>query len=58
MDRGAWQATVHGVTKSRTQLSDYHFFLNEQEPDAINNNTMRCYEPCSPNEETAELGLD
>ena len=23
MDRGAWQATVHGVTKSRTQLSTY-----------------------------------
>ena len=23
MDRGAWQATVHRVTKSRTQLSDY-----------------------------------
>ena len=22
MDRGAWKATVHGVTKSRTQLSD------------------------------------
>ena len=22
MDRGAWPATVHGVTKSRTQLSD------------------------------------
>ena len=22
MDGGAWQATVHGVTKSRTQLSD------------------------------------
>ena len=22
MDREAWQATVHGVTKSRTQLSD------------------------------------
>ena len=22
MDRGAWWATVHGVTKSRTQLSD------------------------------------
>ena len=21
MDRGAWQATVHGVTKSRTRLS-------------------------------------
>ena len=22
MDRGAWWATVHGVTKSRTRLSD------------------------------------
>ena len=25
MDRGAWRATVRGVTKSRTQLSDFHF---------------------------------
>ena len=24
MDRGAWYATVHGVAKSRTQLSDSH----------------------------------
>ena len=23
MDRGAWLATVHGVTKSQTQLSDW-----------------------------------
>ena len=23
MDGGAWWATVHGVTKSRTQLSDF-----------------------------------
>ena len=23
MDRGAWQATVHGVAKSQTQLSDF-----------------------------------
>ena len=23
MDRGAWRAIVHGVTNSRTQLSDY-----------------------------------
>ena len=22
MDREAWRATIHGVTKSRTQLSD------------------------------------
>ena len=25
MDRGARQATVHGVTKSWTRLSDFHF---------------------------------
>ena len=25
MDRGAWQATVHGVAKSQTWLSDWHF---------------------------------
>ena len=26
MDRGAWQATVHGVAKSQTRLSDFTFF--------------------------------
>ena len=25
MDRGAWQATVHGVTKNQTQLRDQYF---------------------------------
>ena len=25
MDRGAWWATVHGVARSRTQLSDFTF---------------------------------
>ena len=25
MDGGAWQATIHGVAKSRIQLSDFHF---------------------------------
>ena len=28
MDRGAWLATVHGVTKRQTQLSDFTFFLS------------------------------
>ena len=28
MDRGAWQATVHGVAKSWTQLSDFTSFLS------------------------------
>ena len=26
MDRGAWSAAVHGVTKNQTQLSDFTFF--------------------------------
>ena len=25
VDKGAWQATVHGVSKSQTQLSNQHF---------------------------------
>ena len=25
MDRGAWQAAIHGVAKSQTWVSDYHF---------------------------------
>ena len=35
MDGGAWWATVHGVTRSRTQLSDFtltfHFHALEKE---------------------------
>ena len=27
IDRGAWSATVHGVTKSRTQLSDFTIYM-------------------------------
>ena len=29
MDRGTWWATVHGVTKSRTRLSDFTFLWNK-----------------------------
>ena len=32
MDGGAWQAIVHGVTKSRTQLSDFGFTINNCMP--------------------------
>ena len=27
MDRGAWYATVHGVAKSQTRLSDFTYSL-------------------------------
>ena len=35
MDRGAWWATVHGVTKSQTRLSDYHFHFLMTNLDSI-----------------------
>ena len=28
MDGGAWQATVRGLAKSQTRLSDFHFSLS------------------------------
>ena len=31
MDRGAWGATVHGIGKSRTQLSDGAWMLPRQQ---------------------------
>ena len=30
MDRGAWQATVHGVTKSQTWLSDQEQHITQE----------------------------
>ena len=29
MDKGAWWATIHGVTKSQTRLSDFHFHFSK-----------------------------
>ena len=28
MDGGAWKAAVHGVSKSQTRLSDFHFIFH------------------------------
>ena len=48
MDRGAWQATVHGVAKSRTRLSDFTFLsfhfrfileINKENTKAVYSNT-------------------
>ena len=36
VDRGGWQATVHGVTKSQTQLSNQHFhFTNSLQDENV-----------------------
>ena len=34
MDRGAWQATVHGVTQSWTQLNNPHYGIQSLYPKA------------------------
>ena len=31
MDGGAWEAAVHGVTKSRTRLTDFTLWLGHSE---------------------------
>ena len=31
MDRGAWEATVHGVAKSWTRLSDFTFLRSSRQ---------------------------
>ena len=40
MDREAWWATVHGVTKSQTQLSDFTFTFAFMEIEADVRNTF------------------
>ena len=56
MDRGAWKATVHGVAKSWTRLSDFTFtllldqeevFLSKHSCLALNTDSIRV---CSGNE--------
>ena len=34
MDRGAWQATVYGVAKSQTWLSNYHYISPPHQQDS------------------------
>ena len=41
MDGGAWRATVHGVAKSRTRLSDFTFKLVKNLP-AMWETWVRC----------------
>ena len=40
MDGGAWQAIVHGVTKSQKQLSNFMHAKRELEGKLINQNVM------------------
>ena len=42
MDRGAWQAAVHGVAKSQTQLSDFTFHFSFSCIGEGNGNPLQC----------------
>ena len=42
MDGGAWQATVHGVAKSWTRLSDFTFTFHFHAWEKENGNPLQC----------------
>ena len=48
MDRGAWQATVHGVTKRQTQLSDFHFQDSLSKANSESEVAQSCPTLCDP----------
>ena len=37
MDRGVWRAIIHGVTKSRTRLSDFTFTFHFPDGSVVKN---------------------
>ena len=43
MDGGAWQATYHGVTKSRTRLSDFTLTFQHNFPVGSDGKESACY---------------
>ena len=48
MDGEAWWATVHGVTKSQTELSDFtHVKLGDHAPSAIQSCEFKRYKTIS-----------
>ena len=48
MDGGAWQATVHGVAKNQTRLSNFTFFLSIVSFREGNGNPLQCSCPENP----------
>jgi hypothetical protein len=42
MDREAWHATMHGVAKNQTRLSDFTFFLSIVPFGEGNGNPLQC----------------
>jgi len=44
MDGGAWQATVHGVSKSQTRLRDFTSFISSDLKISTNTDISDCLE--------------
>ena len=44
MDRGAWWAAVHGVSESRTRLSDFTFHFHALEKEMATHSSVLCLE--------------
>ena len=63
MDRGAWQATVHGVAKSWTRLSDFTFTFIPTDGQPTNWRTviLKKFSPCckgsEPRNRLPSLGI-
>ena len=54
MDGGAWWAAVHGVTESRTRLSDFTLTFHYHALEKGNGNPVQC--SCLENPGTGEPG--
>ena len=59
MNRGAWWATIHGVAKSRTRLSDFTLFLSAQKAFGLSSLTesSASVHPCRIKSQRQEFGV-
>ena len=55
MDGGAWKATVHGITKSQTRLSDFTFTKSKALAQSIKQKEMFFWNSCVF-DDTADVG--
>ena len=55
MDGGAWWATVHGVEKSRTQLSDFTFTFFSRYTQSYDPKFLVCLKGIQENKKFATL---
>ena len=56
MDRGAWQATVYGATKSWTRLSDFTFSVSIVYFGEGNGNPLQCSCLENPHGQRSQVG--